>query len=37
VAADIEREIGWDLDPQLEAEYEGRKSVLIAESVERVR
>ncbi len=34
---DIEREIGWDLDRQLEAEYEGKKPVLIASSVERVQ
>lgn len=31
VAAEIEREIGWDLDPQLEAEFE-RKPVLVAQS-----
>jgi hypothetical protein len=37
VAADIEREVGWDLGPRLKAEYEGKKPVLIATSVERVR
>lgn len=34
---EIEREIGWDLDPQVEAELEDESPVLIAESVERVR
>ncbi len=37
VTADIEREIGWDLDPRIEAEYEGKSLVLIATSVERLR
>ena len=32
VTADIEREIGWDLSPQIEAEYSG-KPVLIAQKV----
>ena len=32
VVADIEREIGWDLNPELEAEYRD-KPVVIAESV----
>ncbi|MDQ3323495.1 MAG: hypothetical protein M3525_13850 [Acidobacteriota bacterium] len=32
VTADIEREIGWDLDPQLEAEYNA-KPVLVAQSI----
>ena len=32
VTADVEREIGWDLDPRLEAEFNG-KPVLIAQSV----
>jgi len=34
---EIEREIGWDLSPQLEVEVEGAKAVLIAKSVERVQ
>jgi hypothetical protein len=34
---EIERELGWDLDPQLEVEVEGAKAVLIAKSVERVQ
>ncbi|HET7274754.1 MAG TPA: hypothetical protein VFI91_06215 [Longimicrobiaceae bacterium] len=33
---DMEREVGWDLDPALEAEVEERGAVLIASSVERV-
>jgi hypothetical protein len=32
VAAEIERELGWDLDPQIEAEFE-RKPVLVAQSL----
>lgn len=36
VAVDVEREIGWDLDPKLEAEYEGKRPVLIATAIERV-
>lgn len=32
VAADIEREIGWDLDPQIEAKFNS-KPVLIAQSL----
>ena len=34
---DIEREVGWDLKPELEVEVEGAKAILIAKSVERVR
>ena len=34
---DIEREVGWDLTPELEVEVEGAKAVLIAKSVERVQ
>lgn len=30
---EVEREIGWDLDPEIEAELEDRDAVLIAESV----
>ena len=33
---ELEREVGWDLDPQIEAELEERRIVLIAESVSRV-
>lgn len=33
---EIEREIGWDLEPEIEAELEDEGPVLIAESVERV-
>ena len=36
VAADVERLIGWDVDQRLEAEYEGKRPVLIASTVERV-
>ena len=32
VAAEIERELGWNLDPQIEAELE-RKPVLVAQSL----
>jgi hypothetical protein len=34
--ADVEREVGWDLDPEIEAEFEGTRAVLIATSVTRV-
>jgi hypothetical protein len=37
VTVDVEREVGWDLDPRIEAEYEGKRPVLIATSVERLR
>jgi hypothetical protein len=33
---EIEREIGWDLEPELEMEVGKAKAVLIAKSVERV-
>jgi hypothetical protein len=33
---DIEREIGWDLNSELEAEFDRRGAVLIATSVSRV-
>jgi len=33
---EIERELGWDLRPELEAEVERAKAVLIASSVSRV-
>jgi hypothetical protein len=34
---EIEREVGWDLDPELELELERADAVLIASSVNRVR
>ena len=34
--ADIEREIGWDLDPRLEVELESVRPVLIATSIVRL-
>ena len=34
---EVEREVGWDLDRELEVEVEGARAVLIATSVERVR
>jgi hypothetical protein len=33
---EVERELGWDLDPELEVEVEKAKAVLIATSVQRV-
>ena len=33
---DVERELGWDLNPELEVEVERAKAVLIATSVQRV-
>lgn len=33
---EIEREVGWDLDPKIETELEDQRPVLIARSVERV-
>ena len=33
---EVEREVGWDLDPELEVELEGVKAVLIADKVERM-
>ena len=33
---EVEREIGWDLQPEIETELEGKGAVLIAESIERV-
>lgn len=32
---EIEQEVGWDLDPELEAEVEEREAVLVATSIER--
>ncbi len=37
VAADVEPLVGWDVDQRLEAEYEGKRPVLIASTVERIR
>jgi hypothetical protein len=34
---EVERELGWDLDPELEIELEGAGAVLIASSVNRVQ
>jgi hypothetical protein len=34
---EIEREVGWDLDPKIEVEVEKQGPVLIAKRVERVR
>lgn len=34
--AELEREIGWDLEPELESELEDTRPVLIATSVERI-
>jgi hypothetical protein len=34
---EVEREVGWDLSPELEVEVEGAKAVLIAKSVARVQ
>ena len=33
---EVERELGWDLDPELEMEVENAKAILIATSVQRV-
>lgn len=33
---EVERDVGWDLEPELESELEGREAVLIATSIERV-
>ena len=34
---ELEREIGWDLNPELEVELEGAGAVLVADSIERVK
>lgn len=36
VAADVEREVGWDIDRKIEMEFEGKRPVLIAQSVDRI-
>ena len=33
---EIEREVGWDLDPQIEAEIERAGAILIARKIERM-
>ena len=33
---EIEREVGWDLNPELEAEVERSRAIIIAQSVQRV-
>ena len=35
--AEIEREVGWDLDRKIEAEFQDVKAVLVASSVERLQ
>lgn len=34
---ELERELGWDLDPQLEVELEGTKNFLVADRITRQR
>lgn len=34
---DLEREVGWDLDPQIEAELEDVKAVIVASSLKRLQ
>ncbi len=34
---EVERELGWDLDRELEVEVEGAKAILIATSVARTQ
>lgn len=34
---DVEREVGWDLDPQIEAELQDVKAVIVASSVQRLQ
>ena len=36
VVTELEREVGWDLDPKIEAEFKDVKAVLVASSVERM-
>lgn len=33
---ELERELGWDLNPEIEAEIEGNRPVMIASSIQRV-
>jgi hypothetical protein len=37
VVAEIEREVGWDLDRKIKAEFKDVKAVLVASSVERLQ
>ena len=37
MVAEIEREVGWDLDQKIEAEFKDVKAVLVASSVERLQ
>lgn len=34
---DLEREVGWDLDPQIKAELQDVKAVIVASSVQRLQ
>lgn len=34
---DVEREVGWDLDPQIEAELQDVKAVIVASSLQRLQ
>lgn len=34
---ELERELGWDFDPQLEMEFEGTKNFLVADRITRQR
>lgn len=34
---DVERELGWDLDPELEVEMEGTRNYLVADQISRQR
>ncbi|WNG35417.1 hypothetical protein F0U61_18385 [Archangium violaceum] len=34
---ELERELGWDLDPELEVEFEGTKHFLVADRITRQR
>lgn len=34
---EVEREVGWDLDPQIEAELEKARAVVFADSVQRMQ
>lgn len=36
VVAEVERELGWDLDPKIETEIEARRPVIIATGLERL-
>lgn len=34
---EVERELGWDLNPEIEAEFEGTRSYLVADRIARQR